>query len=454
MKSIWERNAGKNRCGNYPEINRDDSFDAVVIGAGMAGVLTGYFLQKAGVKTALLEANRTGSGQTGKTTAKITVQHGLIYDKLLTHFSREQAGEYARESMNSIVAYEDLIRREHISCQFQKCSSFLYSRKSTEELKKEESAAKKLGISCKFTNETELPFPVKGALEFREQAQFHPLQFLYQIAEAGRLQIFENSRVQQVKGQEITCNGFQIRARYIVFACHYPFVNIPGFYFMRMHQERSYILALENTTKISDMYYGIDETPGVKSFRMSGDQLLFGGAGHITGKNKQGGQYRVLREEASRLWPECQETAHWSAQDCITLDGIPYMGKFSKKEPDWYIATGFGKWGMVHSMTAAGKISKAIIKESPMQSPYDGSIFSPGRKKWALSIPELAKNGARSAAGLTEGAFSGKRRCTHLGCRTKWNPEEQTWDCPCHGSRFSSDGHLIDGPAAEDRKGM
>ena len=391
MESIWTNNTGKK---DFEVLSGNQKTDTVVIGGGMAGVLTAYYLQQVGVPVIVLEANRVGSGQTRKTTAKITSQHNLIYEKLLRVFGKEKAIHYARANEKAIDAYEQLIEKEKIDCGFVRCSSFLFSRTGEELLRAEEKAAEQLHLPVRYTQKTELPFSVAGALEFQNQAKFHPLHFLYHLAD--QLTVYEKTKVFRVEG-----NGL--------------------------------------------------------SFRSQGDILLFGGGSHRTGKNKKGGKYEMFREKAEEFWPGCRETACWSAQDAMTLDGVPYIGKFSGKKENWYVATGFGKWGMTSSMVSARLLTAEIIGH-----PFtEEDIFSPQRKITGEAIKGLANHSIQMVMGMGKRLIPFPKRknskgekvipvCPHMGCRLIWNPEEQTYECPCHGSRFDKEGHLLDDPAQTD----
>lgn len=391
MESIWTNNTGKK---DFEMLSRNQKTNTVVIGGGMAGVLTAYYLQQVGVPVIVLEVNRVGSGQTRKTTAKITSQHNLIYEKLLRVFGKEKAIHYARANEKAIDAYEQLIEKEKIDCGFVRCSSFLFSRTGEELLRAEEKAAEQLHLPVRYTQKTELPFSVAGALEFQNQAKFHPLHFLYHLAD--QLTVYEKTKVLRVDG-----NGL--------------------------------------------------------SFRSQGDILLFGGGSHRTGKNKKGGKYEMFREKAEEFWPGCRETACWSAQDAMTLDGVPYIGKFSGKKENWYVATGFGKWGMTSSMVSARLLTAEIIGH-----PFpEADIFSPQRKITGEAIKGLANHSIQMVMGMGKRLIPFPKRknskgekvipvCPHMGCRLIWNPEEQTYECPCHGSRFDKEGHLLDDPAQTD----
>ncbi len=439
MDSIWTMTAKQKE---RQPLRKNLSVDAAVIGGGIAGVLTACFLERLGMETVVLEAARLFSGQTKNTTAKITLQHGLVYHKLTEKVGKEQAGLYAEANRAAIAQYRKMAEEEKMDCLFRNCNAYLYTRKEEEALLKEEEAAKDLGICAEYTTKTELPFPVKGALCFYDQAVFHPLLFLERVAEG--LTVYENTRVLDVKEHEIYTEDYRVEAKHIVFATHYPFLNIPGFYFLRMHQERSYVLALQNTKQMDHMYYGIDED-GL-SFRKNGDILLLGGGGHRTGDNKGGGKYRDLRLAAEKMFPMCREVTRWSAQDCMPVDDIPYIGRYSAEYPYWYVASGFRKWGMSSSMVAA-MIIRDLAAEG--KSRFE-EVFSPQRLNLQASAGKLAEEGIEAAKGLGKGLFTATPRCPHMGCALEWNPDELSWDCPCHGSRFDRDGKLLDNPAQVD----
>lgn len=449
MESIWTEDTEIRRREPLPG---DLDVPAAVIGAGLAGILTAYFLQKAGIRAIVLEADRIGSGQTKNTTAKITSQHNLIYSRLIQTFGRRMAEHYAGANEAAIGEYERLIREKGIDCDFTRCPACLYSQTGPELMKREAEAAASLGIQASFGTGCELPFPVAGVTRFQNQARFHPLKFLAGMAE--EVEVYEQTKVLKVEGRRVETARGTVTAEHIVFASHYPFLNVPGYYFARMHQERSYVIALEGAERLEGMYLGIDR--GGLSFRSSGDLLLLGGGGHRTGVSHKdrtgaGWGYGMLRDRARESYPGCHETARWSAQDCMTLDGLPYIGRFSRRKPCWYVATGFGKWGMTTAMVSA-RVLTALI--SGRDCP-EGDIFSPSRRFTAQAVKNLAVHGAYTVKGLAKHLLpSGNKEiipnCPHMGCRLEWNPQEESYDCPCHGSRFDRKGRLIDGPAQID----
>lgn len=448
--SIWKQDT---YIKERPPLHGDLEAEAAVIGGGMAGILTAHFLSEAGLHTVVLEADRVGSGQTGNTTAKITSQHGLIYEHLCSRFGMERAQQYADANQSAIREYRRIILEKEIDCGFTSCAAYLYAMEDWNSIGREYEAAQSLGIPCDYVEETELPFPVAAALCFEDQARFHPLKFLQAVAEP--LTIYEHTKVLDVKGRTIETDRGRVIADHIIFCCHYPFLNIPGYYFLRMHQERSYVTAWKHTPGIADMYLGVDGEQ--LSFRMAGDLLLLGGAGHRTGKNPEGGQYEMLRKAAKSWWHGCREETAWSAQDCMTLDKVPYIGRFARETPNWYVATGFQKWGMTASMAAARILSDLVLERA---NPWK-EVFSPRRFVLSASAVPLLQEMGQAAKGLTLGAIDLHRNsdaededkapcCPHLGCRLAWNPEEETWECPCHGSRFDKNGKLLAGPAQED----
>lgn len=451
MESIWMEGS---EIRKREPLSGDIEVPVVVIGAGLAGILTAYYLKKEGIRAVVLEAGRIGSGQTKNTTAKITSQHNLIYSRLIQTFGRRMAEHYASANEAAIVEYEKLIQEKGIDCGFARCPAYLYSQTETELLEREAESAESLGIKASFETGCELPFPVAGVTRFACQARFHPLQFLTGIAED--VEVYEETKALKVDGSKVETDRGIVTAEHVVFATHYPFINVPGYYFARMRQERSYVVALEGVERLEGMYIGIDRE-GL-SFRSFGDLLLLGGGSHRTGVNPvdrtgRGCRYGMLRSRSQEIYPGCREISRWSAQDCMTLDGLPYIGRFSRRRPRWYVATGFGKWGMTSAMVSAHILTALITgRDCP-----EADIFSPSRRFTVRAAKELAVHGAYTVKGLAKHLLpSGKGRvipnCPHMGCRLEWNPVEESYDCPCHGSRFDREGRLIDGPAQIDCK--
>lgn len=438
MKSIWTETTTIPKRNQLSGSRRTDT---VVIGAGLFGVLAAHYLMEQGREVMVLEANRIGSGQTGYTTAKITSQHGMIYQKLIRCMGKECAIAYASANQSAILEYDRLIREREIDCQFEKKAAYLFSVKEAHSLENEAKCAALCKIPAEFIRETELPFPVKGAVRFPDQAQFHPLEFIKAIS--GDLTIYERTLVKEVRGRSVITDQGTIHADHVVFACHYPFTNIPGFYFMRMFQEKSYVMGLGPVKPLSGMYLGTDKNS--YSLRSFHDTLLLGHGSHRTGKALSGNPYEELRQFKNRFYPRSLERGCWSAQDCMSVDGIPFIGRFSDRRPDWYVATGFGKWGMTTSMVAARMIAARIAGK---ETPWD-YVFTPDRIRFRAAMASFSSHALKSASGLVKGFMPQVPRCPHMGCRLVYNKADGRYECPCHGSQFEKDGKICCGPAQE-----
>lgn len=448
MESLWrkqEQQGRKKLLKNEDRMKRQNHWDVIVVGAGMTGVLTAYYLKKQGKSVLILEAGKIASGQTERTTAKITSQHGLKYHDMIRKIGKARAKLYAKANEEAITEYKKLIQELNISCHFEETMAYLYTCNDSKALGKEMEAAAELGIETVFSNEIELPFRVTGAVGFKNQAQFSPLEFMNGII--GEIDILEDTMVTEIKGNWVISKHGIMTADTIVIATHYPIKNIPGFYFLRQHQERSYVIALSGCTPIKNMYYGIDEN-GL-SFRQAGNLLIVSGLSHRTGGKQEScvDKYKMLYDRMREIFPDCKVEAYWSAQDCMPHDGVPFIGRYSALTPNLYVASGFQKWGMTTAMIAARVLSDLICEKD---NPYK-KLFTPQRIYFRAGIKNFLIDIVESVWNLLLGIFSNKK-CSHMGCKLVWNPTEQSWDCPCHGSRFGSTGELLDNPAQKDIK--
>jgi len=431
MKSIWNNGVKK---PEFETLNGDIKTDVLIIGGGLCGILCAYMMKETGVDYALVEADKICAGITNDTTAKITFQHGLIYDKLIKKYGFEKAQLYYSSQKEAFCKLTALASK--IDDDFEFCDSFVYSIRDRNIIEREVMALNKIGCDAEFLKDTELPFDVVGAVKIKKQANFHPLKFAYNITQD--LKIYENTKVIKLAPNTVITNNGRISASKIIVATHFPLINKHGGYFLKMYQHRSYVIALENATKIKNMY--VDEAKEGLSFRNYGELMLLGGGSHRTGGN--GGNWSELESFAEKNYPKANKVAQWATQDCMTLDSVPYIGQYSKSTPDLYVATGFNKWGMTSSMVSAMLLTDLVCGR---KSEY-ADIYSPSRSVWHS---QLAINIFESAKGLLKPTIP---RCPHMGCALKYNKQEHSWDCPCHGSRFDENGNLINNPAAADIK--
>lgn len=429
MGSIW---SDLKNYPTFPPLEQDIRTDVLIIGGGMAGVLCAHALRQAGVSCVLVEAEQIGSGITENTTAKITVQHGLIYHKIAKRYGLEAAQQYLLANQAALEQYRKLCAP--IDCDYSEQDSYVYSLDDPIALEQELAVLSQLPSTAVFADPCALPFSTAGAVKFPKQAQFHPMKFLYGIAE--KLPIYEHTCVRELKVNVAVTDHGRITADNIIVATHFPFLNKHGMYFLKLYQHRSYCLALKNAPDVNGMY--VDAAMNGLSFRNAGDYLLLGGGGHRTGK--KGGSYAALTAAADQYYPDAKQVARWATQDCMSLDGIPYIGAYSSRTQGLYVATGFNKWGMTSSMVAATVLTEELLHG---KSRY-GAVFSPSR---TMLHKQLVYNGVEATASLL---LPSTRRCPHMGCALKWNPAERSWDCPCHGSRFDAEGRLLDNPATGD----
>lgn len=424
--SIWSQEV---KIEMRNPLSKDIKTTAAIIGGGIAGILSAYFLSLKGVDCVILESGKIAGGVTKNTTAKITSQHNIIYKDIIKSYGKERARQYLSANQYAVEEYKKLCG--NMECDFKILPSFVYSKDNIRKLEAEAEALRSIGFNAKIENKIDIPIKISGALKFDGQAQFNPLKFIKEISK--ELTIYENTFVRKVDGNVIITDKGKVEAENIVIASHFPFINTKGMYFMRMYQQRSYVLCLRGVQKVNGMY--IDEAEDGLSFRDYKDMLLFGGGGRRTGENTGG--YDKLRKLKNKIYPDAEEICCWSAQDCITLDSIPYIGRYSKRTPYMFVSTGFNKWGMTSAMVG-GRILCDMI--TGVKNEYE-DVFSPSRfklnKKFFINMAQTGKNLIIPTT----------KRCSHLGCALKYNIQESSWDCPCHGSRFNDKGEIIDNPA-------
>lgn len=482
---------------SYPELKEDIVTDVAIVGAGITGITCALLLKKEGMAVTVVDSNRIAMGATSHSTAKITLQHGIIYDKLLTSLGFERTQQYVDANKSAMDLIIKNIKEHKIDCDLEKQDAYIYSsmQEYISQLEKEVSAAKKLGINAEYLSCIPLPINVLCAERFADQAQFHPRKYMLALAEkipGDGSHIFENTRVidLQQEGNNnilITSNGKHIKAKYVFLASHFPCCDKGGMYFTRLYPMRSYVVAALLKDPYPGGMYITAETPGMSIRHQlvdNEDVVLFGGESHQTGQGEDTREhYKNIFKYASNYFTVKKILYHWSTQDYDTPDSLPYAGHLTSSTPNVFMASGFRKWGFTNGTAAAMVIKDLIIKgSSPWQDAYNPQRFTPVASS-AMFIQEnldVAKNlikGKLKAGDVPtsispgegkvidlDGERAGAYRdengklylvditCTHLGCELAWNSAEKTWDCPCHGSRFSYDGAIIEGPAVHELK--
>ncbi|CAM3194421.1 FAD-dependent oxidoreductase [Sporolactobacillus spathodeae] len=493
-ESIWHKTV---HLPSFRSLDQDIHTDVAIIGGGLTGIVSAYRLAVRGVKVALVEADRLASSTTGNTTAKITVQHGLIYQELIAHFGKEKARQYFDANNEALSWLRKLCQSSDISCTYATAPAILYAATDNERrsIEREKEAYDCLGIPAQFSDSVDLPIDTKGGLTIADQAQFHPLMFLhFLVSELVRMgaAIYEGTLAYDLEKKPslavVTKDGRKIHCRDVLICSHFPFYDANRLYFARMYPERSYLIACADCESVPQgMYLSAgDPRRSLRSAVCDGRQIvLVGGENHKTG---QGGSttdhYIRLQGFADAVLGENQMIAHWSAQDYTSLDKVPYIGLLAKNEPHLYVAAGFRKWGMTTAVVAAKLFSDTILGK---HNPYT-ELFNPSRFEADPMIKTFIIEGAIVGKELVKGKLDRKQRlldelgnnqgvivtingqragayrdeegslslvnttCTHMGCEVNWNQAEKTWDCPCHGSRFSANGEVIDGPALDPLK--
>ncbi len=475
----------------YHALEKDIKVDVAIVGGGIVGVTAAYLLKCENLTVAILEGDRIVQGATGHTTAKITSQHDLVYSKLIKHLGMDRARQYAEANQSAIDFIENLITEKKIDCDFSRQPAYLYtlSDQYVQQIQSEVDAAISLGIKAEYLEHLPLPMKIKACERFDNQAQFHPRKYLLALAKEvpGRgSHIFEQTRAVDFHEDRpctvITAEGHRVTAEQVIIATHFPVYGSNGYYFARMYAERSYVLGIRIDGEFPGGMYITAEQPG-RSLRCTpsdrGELILVGGEHHKTGQGPNTNtHYQNLIEFAKDMFEVAEIPFRWSTQDYTTLDDIPYAGRITSSSANVNVATGFRKWGMTNGTASAILLRDLIVKgESPWASVYDPSRFEgdPMIKNLAKinfdmakhlvgdklkSIPtdtNLEPGEARivSHDGDKIGVFRDKKgkthavdvTCTHMGCDLAWNAAELSWDCPCHGSRFTYEGEIIEGPS-------
>lgn len=477
---------------SYPPLDGDATVDVAVVGGGITGLTAATKLSEEGARVAVVESGRIVEGVTGRTTAKLTAQHGLIYDRLRSEFGDTLARRYADANQEAIDAVGDRVEQYGIDCHFERTEAYTYTESTDKrrEVAAEVDAAQTLGLPASYVDDTPLPFDVEAAVRLDDQARFHPRKYLLALAEAvvdAGNEIFERTKATDVetgdRNRVVTDRG-TVTADAVLVATHFPLLD-RRLFFSRLYPHRSYVVTVRaDDAPTEGMYYRAEEPGRSVRTRVAGrdDLLIVSGEGHRTGHGNGSERYARLRRYAREQFDVEEIPYRWSTQDYSTPDRIPFVGRAGPTTSGVYVGTGFGGWGMSNG-TAAGELlaDLALGRSNPFRTLYGPTRFSGSGVKTAVRenahvATEYVKGWANGLRGSDAGTpVRGEARvvrrngkpyglyrdedgelhvvsaiCTHMDCVVNWNDAETSWDCPCHGSRFDVDGSVLDGPAVAD----
>jgi glycine/D-amino acid oxidase-like deaminating enzyme/nitrite reductase/ring-hydroxylating ferredoxin subunit len=474
-----------------PRLDADVDTDVAVIGGGIVGITTALLLREAGARVVLLDANRLAHGVTGHTTAKVSSQHGMVYARLRSSLGADGARAYGAANQAGLEWIAGRVQRDGIDCDFRRRPSYAYLSPGGDrsQIEDEVEAAVEAGLPASLAETTPLPYPVEAAVRFEQQAEFHVRKYLLALAAGlpgGGCKIYEDTHAVEVgdTGRSVVKTpGGRVTADHVVVATHYPFLD-RSLAFARVHPERSYALLcrIAGEPPAGMFISGDAPTRSIRAVPLDGEELLLvGGEGHRTGRGGDTEQrYRALEDFAREHWDVESVEYRWSAQDNATIDAVPYVGRLTPRSRRVFMATGFAKWGITGGTAAAMLLTDLILeRENPWAALYDpcrpprpGAVVKLLEKNAQVGLhfigDRITKPGTRRIEELRPGEgdivrLAGEKvagyrhedgrlvavstRCTHLGCQVNWNPAERSWDCPCHGSRFTPDGDVLQGPA-------
>lgn len=488
LGSYWLKTGHR---AEYPKLEDDMEIEVAVVGAGIGGILTAYHLLKEGKKVALFERFRILNGTTGNTTAKLSAQHGLIYQTLIERYDADRAKLFYQANMDGINEIKKIAKELGLTDVVEDETVYVYTTDEAklDSFKKEKEIYDQLGIDGDYLEETPLGFKIKGAVSMNHQGILHPVEFLNGVlaylATKG-LKVYEHTLIDgldQKSDKSLvlkTDDGHKITCKHAVFTTHYPQIETDDFY-DQLWARTTHALAYKTDKKLFDGAHIAYDTPSVtlRTMEYFGDHyLLIGGQSHGTGDGHSDEErYEKIHELAQKLFPLEKPVFKWCAHDLMTKDKIPFIGKMNPKFENTYTITGLNAWGLANSSVGAMVLADMICGR---ENKY-AEMYNPFRE-----IPEIAKDKVeeKSSSAVDKVAYpkvedlendqmtilekedkrigvykdkNGKLHymnlsCTHHGCGLGLNDGDKTWDCPCHGSRFDKFGRVIFGPAIKDLK--
>lgn len=534
MNSYWI-NSEKNK-EKYNKLEKNIETDICIIGGGITGISTAYYLTKENLKVTVLDMGKIGFQTTGNSTAKITSQHGLFYKYLKDSKGEDFARLYYDANEDAIKNIKKIVEKENIECDLECQSAYVLAanREEVQKVKDEVEVVRGFGGHAEYLEREDIDKNLLilnplAAIRFKNQAQFNSYKYTIELAKVCKnlgANIYENTKVVDVRDEKDyyyleTEDGYKIKAKYLVITTKYPIINIPGFYFMKMYQSTSYGISIPVKEKLFDGMYITSTNPKV-SLRMAKVDnniikdvvdgnienyakqdkenrkrvkekqnskidneyvLIVVGADHKTGeKTDLSNSYKKLENIAKQIYPQGKVENYWNTEDCITLDKIPYIGKYSNMWENAYVATGFNKWGITTSNIAANIITDMIIgRKNRYEDIFISTRVEPVKNRQEVGnmlketvsslvlkkfeLPESEQASLKNEEGkIIEiegekvGAYKDKEgriytivpKCAHLGCELSWNNLDKTWDCPCHGSRYDYTGKMLYGPTVKD----
>lgn len=458
--------------------------DILIIGGGMAGISTAFELKECKQKVVLIDKGKIGYCVSSRSTGKLTYSQELIYHKLEAIFDFDTAKKYYESQKMAIEIAENRILNYKIDCNFEKVSSYVFTnqKKDLPKFKKEEEFLKKVNCKYKIVHNLPIPFPMCYGIEAPDTAVFHPVKYILGQANIlkDKISIYENTLAETLTKEDShyivkTNRGF-IKAKIVVVCTHYPFFINPGFIPLRTHLEKDYVIA----SKVNQTYPFSAITPSlpIHSIRFHHDQnnyLIYCGNSL---KTNQGLNEKEEHQKLEKEFEEYFQLSHeylWSTHDIMTNDFLPFIGRLQKKNPNLFVATGFNTWGMTNGILAGKILSDLILKN---ENEWE-ELFSPERKINWKKIKSFFSDGYQNASSIIKSKVNKKKSfysssvsienengqsigiykdengiehkirnlCPHMKCSFIFNEYDKTWDCPCHGSRFDIDGHLLEGPS-------